>query len=142
MDDLGILYQQMILDHSRNPRFYGERSGIIQQDCYNPLCGDEIQIFCEITNNKFSHLSFTGEGCAICIASASLMVEALQDADPEAFRELFASFTTLVKGEPLANQIQPAKLEVMQGVSQYPLRVKCATCAWHALDSAIETTKE
>ena len=142
MDDLSILYQQMILDHSRNPRFYGEREDVVEHNCYNPLCGDEIKIYCEITDNKFTHLSFTGAGCAISVASASLMVEALQNSDPEKFKELFRDYNALVKGETLELQIQPAKLEVMQGVSQYPMRVKCATCAWHALEAAIDKCKE
>ncbi len=139
MDNLTLLYQQMILDHSRNPRFYGAKEHIIKHSCYNPLCGDEIEIYCELKQNKIIQLSFTGSGCAISMASASLMVEALQGADKEEFKRQLLWFKSLAKGEDVSQyNISTSKLEVMQGVSQYPMRVKCATCAWHALEGAID----
>lgn len=143
MDSLEMLYQQIILDHSRHPRFYGKEESIIEHDCYNPLCGDEIQIYCKTKDGKIEHLTFTGKGCAICIASASLMAEKLQGVSIEEFKEHFSWYTSLVKGEEVSGKLgKNIKLEVMQGVSKYPMRVKCATCAWHALEDAINNQEE
>lgn|SRR5690348_10893803 len=141
-DSLRELYQEVILDHSRHPRHYGPLAEATHSgEGYNPLCGDRVKIYLVVDENeRISGIKFEGRGCAISQASASLMTEALMGrALPEA-RELMGGFLHLVKGEdaPELSAEDREKLEVMAGVSAFPMRVKCATLAWHTMKSALE----
>lgn len=153
-DELRSLYQQVILDHSRNPRHFSEREDAqIIQTCFNPLCGDEIKVYCDFDEEKkvFKSLTFTGNGCAISVASASLMVMMMQNHDKDYFQKAFNTMTVLL-GQELGPKEQEvgqlesprdlAKLEVLAGVKNYPSRVKCATCAWHTLASVVKGGSE
>ena len=143
MSDLQDLYQEMILDHGRRPRNSGAMpDATCQADGFNPLCGDCITVFAKINGDKIESLSFEGNGCAISQASASLMTEALKEANITTVSELFEKFHTLVTGK--AELVDPdsppplGKLEVFGGVQRFPTRVKCATLAWHTLMAAIK----
>lgn len=143
MNDLRALYQQVILDHSRNPRFFGEQKNAqITQACVNPLCGDEITIYCDVDEQKnILSLHFTGKGCAISIASASIMVAMMQSQSKAFFEQSLNTMYHLLDQETPGPQLDDpkvlAKLEVLAGVKQYPSRVKCATCAWHTLSAVM-----
>ena len=143
MDDLRALYQQVILDHSRNPRFFGEQKAAqITKACVNPLCGDEITIYCNVDADKnILNLYFTGKGCAISIASASIMVAMMQSKSKAFFEQSLNTMYRLLEREASGPQLDDpaalAKLEVIAGVKQYPSRVKCATCAWHTLSAVM-----
>lgn len=139
MVDLGDLYHQVVLEHSKNPRFRCEQQpGLISSSCYNPLCGDKIEIYCAHDQGRLIDLRFSGEGCAISIAAASLMAEALQSAHLVDIYDNFDWYRAMVMGQDISHKSKKlAKLAVMQGVSRYPMRVKCATCAWHALLDAL-----
>ena len=140
MADLRELYQQIILDHSRNPRFFGiKENAVLHKSCYNPLCGDKIEVFCEQQKGVITHLTFTGEGCAISVASGSLMAEALQGLTVQEAKLLFYNYQALVTGEDLPYvDSDLGKLRIMESVRQFPMRVKCATCSWHAFMGALE----
>ena len=140
MADLRELYQQIILDHSRNPRYFGKlEQATFQKSCYNPLCGDQIEVFCEHKDGIITELTFTGEGCAISVASGSLMAETLQGVSIEQAQSIFAWYQSLVTGSdlPLCDH-DIGKLKIMASIRQFPMRVKCATCSWHAFMGAIE----
>ena len=134
MANLQLLYQQVILDHSKNPRFFEKNMDYpFVNACYNPLCGDEIEVSGRHHDGIIQELTFTGQGCAISVASASLMAEALQGAKIQDARNIFTWYQAMVTNQPEPPCPHMAgKLKVMAGVSQYPMRVKCATCAWHA----------
>ena len=153
-NELRSLYQQVILDHSRNPRHFREQQDAqIIQTCFNPLCGDEIKVYCDFDQEKkkFQSLSFTGNGCAISVASASLMVMMMQNHDKAYFQKAFNTMSVLL-GQELSPKEQEvgqlecprdlAKLEVLAGVKNYPSRVKCATCAWHTLAAVVNGGSE
>lgn len=140
-DDLQDLYQELILDHGRRrPR---NRRRIEDADHsaegYNPLCGDHFTIFLKLDGDVVKEVTFEGSGCAISTASASLMTESLKGKTVEEAQALFKQFHRLVTGEPAKdNGPGLGKLEVFAGVRQYPVRVKCATLAWHTVNAALE----
>jgi nitrogen fixation NifU-like protein len=143
MDDhLRELYQEVILDHSRHPRHFGALEDATHKgEGYNPLCGDRVKIYLSVdANNRIADIKFEGKGCAISQASASLMTDMLVGRSvPEAER-LMGGFLHLVKGEDageLGNDDRE-RLDVMAGVSAFPMRIKCATLAWHTMKSALE----
>ena len=143
MSDLEELYQEMILDHGRHPRNSGPMSdATCHAEGYNPLCGDRITVHVKVDGDQIESLRFEGTGCAISQASASLMTEALQQADKQTVSALFNKFHDLVTGqEQSADADAPpalGKLEVLGGVQRFPTRVKCATLAWHTLLAALE----
>jgi len=135
--ELRDLYQEVILEHSKKPRNYGTlESANHKAEGYNPLCGDHYTIFVNVKDGAISEIAFQGAGCAISKASASMMTQALKgksEADAEA---LFTRFHDLVTGHG-GDADSLGKLAVFAGVSEYPLRVKCATLAWHALRAAL-----
>jgi len=145
MGDLRELYLEMVTDHAKNPRHRGkaEPSDYIGTG-NNPLCGDKIVVTVQMNGDTIADIKFDGEGCAISTASADLMAEVLVGKTIEDAKELFQEFHTLVAGEGTPEL--PRKLEVFSGVREFPLRVKCATLAWHtviaALDGAEEVTTE
>lgn len=144
MSELRDLYQEVILDHSRHPRNFGhhEPSNRMAKG-HNPLCGDKFTIYALVEDGIVKDVSFEGRGCAISTASASLMTELLKGLPEEEAREMFERFREVVTGdkgeEPDAGM---DKLNVLAGVRGYPMRVKCATLAWHTLKAALDDTGE
>ncbi|TAM83967.1 MAG: SUF system NifU family Fe-S cluster assembly protein [Acidobacteria bacterium] len=145
MPDLRGLYQEVILDHSKKPRNYRVLEGAGHQaEGYNPLCGDRITIYVKIENGRINDLSFQGSGCAISTSSASLLTETLKGKTLDEADALFEKFHALVTGEANGDQTGDAslgKLTVFSGVAEFPVRVKCATLAWHTLRSALKGEK-
>ncbi len=140
MSDLRDLYQEVILDHSRNPRNFGKPEHVTHHaEGYNPLCGDRLDVYLEVEGDAIKSASFEGTGCAISTASASLMTEQLKGrpvAEAIAlFRKMHATLTG--QGEE-DDDVALGKLAVFEGVRQYPVRVKCATLAWHTMRNALE----
>ncbi len=140
--DLRELYQEIILDHSRHPRHFGRLAEANRTaEGFNPLCGDKVKIDLVVDpDSRIADVAFDGKGCAISVASASLMSEMLKGRTVEEAVQLMAGFLELVKGgstqELSADDLE--NLEVMAGVSAFPMRVKCATLAWHAMKSALD----
>jgi len=139
MQALRELYQQVIIDHSRKPRHFGELADCSHQRLgHNPLCGDQITVYARCCDEVITALQFSGSGCAICMASASLMSEALQQKPISEARKMFDGFHAVVTGkEPPTEDL--GKLAVLAGVAEYPVRVKCATLAWHTLLAALDS---
>ena len=145
MNELRELYQQVILDHNRKPRNYRAiENDHLEADGYNPLCGDQVKVYVELDGETIADVSFTGEGCAISKASASLMTERLKGKTVKEASAIFEEFHAMVTGEP--GQHTPSenlgKLAVFAGVCEFPVRVKCATLAWHTLNAAVEGRQE
>lgn len=144
MSDLRELYQQVILDHNKNPRNFHEMADATSKvDGYNPLCGDHYTIFLKVDGDTIREVSFTGSGCAISKASASVMSSTIKGKSKEEVDSLFETFHRLVTGD--ASGLSAAdlgRLAAFSGVSEFPARVKCATLAWHTLRSAIEGNQE
>jgi nitrogen fixation NifU-like protein len=143
MSDLRELYQELILDHGRRPRNFGPLEGATHDAVgHNPLCGDRITVHLRVDGDVVSGVSFEGQGCAISQASASLLTEAVKGRKVVDAMALFRKVTALVTGrdEDVATEgsVELGKLEVFEGVRQYPMRVKCATLAWHTLHNALE----
>lgn len=140
--DLRELYQEIILDHSRHPRHFGSLDDANRTaEGFNPLCGDKVKIDLVVNEqNCILDIAFDGKGCAISVASASLMSEMLKGRTIEAAENLMSGFLELVKGGSTEELCAEDKenLEVMAGVSEFPMRVKCATLAWHAMKSALD----
>jgi nitrogen fixation NifU-like protein len=142
-DSLRELYQDVILDHSRHPRHFGplEHATHVGEG-YNPLCGDRVKVYLGLDDqNRIHDIKFEGKGCAISQASASLMTDTLTGRTVDEAEKLMGGFLHLVKGEGGSEDLAPddrERLEVMAGVSAFPMRVKCATLAWHTMKSALE----
>jgi nitrogen fixation protein NifU and related proteins len=136
-EDLDDLYQQVILDHSRSPRNFGELPGAVRQaQGRNPLCGDQVQVAVRMNGDRIEDIRFQGSGCAIAKASASVMTTALKGKTMGEARNLFEGFHDLVKsGHCVAGQL--GKLNAFAGVHKYPARVKCAILCWHAAMAAL-----
>jgi nitrogen fixation NifU-like protein len=139
------LYQEVILDHNRRPRNFGALPGANRTaEGNNPLCGDRITLYVELAGDRIADVSFEGAGCAISTASASLMTEALKGKTVAEARALFDVFHRLVTegeaggGAGIGSDAEIDKLAVFSGVRAYPMRVKCATLAWHTLKSALD----
>ena len=141
-ENLRELYQEIILDHSRHPRHFGPLpSANHVAEGHNPLCGDKVKVYLQVDDkNRIADVSFEGRGCAISVASASLMTEMLKGRDLAQAEKLMGGFLDLVKGEDVGGLEgeDRERLEVMAGVSAFPMRVKCATLAWHAMKAALE----
>ena len=142
MNELRELYQEVILDHSKHPRnFREQRKASHRADGFNPLCGDKATIYLTIEDGVIEDVSFRGAGCSIFTASASMMTEALASKTVEEAEELFERFHTLVTAAPdkAAENAAPelGKLAAFSGVCEFPVRVKCATLAWHTLKSVL-----
>ena len=139
-DQLRELYQQVILDHNRNPRNFHELAHATKKvDGYNPLCGDHYTIYVEIDGNTIKDIGFTGNGCAISKASASVMSSTVKGKTKEEAERLFDTFHRLVTGDSSGlSAADLGRLAAFSGVSEFPARVKCATLAWHTLHSALE----
>lgn len=141
MSDLRALYQEVILDHNKNPRnFRAMEDADRTLDGYNPLCGDHYMIYVKIDGDMIADVSFTGSGCAISKASASVMTTLIKNKTRENAAKLFETFHDLVMGKNAAlnNAAELGRLAVFAGVSEFPARVKCASLAWHTLKAALE----
>lgn len=138
--DLQDLYQQVILDHGRKPRNFREiEAPDGRADGYNPLCGDQVTIFCNKHEGVVTDISFQGKGCAICTASASMMTQTVKDKNAHDAVKMFEHFHDLVTASEDNPEAAAAlgKLGVFAGVRKYPMRVKCATLPWHTLKAAL-----
>jgi len=145
MSLLSDLYQEVILDHNRRPRNYGELPDATSQaEGYNPLCGDKVKVYLRKDGDIIQKVAFEGTGCAISTASASIMTEVLKGKTLRQAKEIFQKFHSLVTGktdgDPEDDDLQ--QLLVFHRLSEYPVRVKCATLVWHALHSALEETSK
>lgn len=142
MDELRELYQELILDHNRRPRNFRVPQGASHDaEGYNPLCGDQVHVYVQVADGKVMDAAFQGKGCAISTASASMMTDAVRGRSLEEARHLFHLFHTLVTSDPTTapkDDPQLGKLAVFAGVREYPVRVKCATLAWHTLLAALD----
>jgi nitrogen fixation protein NifU and related proteins len=145
MSDLRELYQDLIIDHSKRPRnFRVLETATHTSEGYNPLCGDKVTIFLELEQGRVKNVSFQGSGCAISTSSASVMTESVKGKTLAEVETLFDVFHNLVTGKPPAGGNTPelGKLAVFSGVSEFPVRVKCATLAWHTLHAALQEKGE
>jgi nitrogen fixation NifU-like protein len=136
------LYQEVILDHSRHPRHFGTLEHATHKaEGYNPLCGDKVSVTLMLNaEGRVADINFTGKGCAISQASASLMTELLAGRTLEDAQKLMDGFLHLVRGEDAAGLSADDReyLDAMSGLSEFPMRVKCATLAWHTFHNAVE----
>lgn len=140
MSELRELYQEVIIEHGRHPRNFGVLDDAnCHKDGYNPLCGDKIVLHAYERDGIIEKLRFEGSGCAISMASASLMTEALQGKSKKQFEAIFNLFHQLVTQGRLTEELKLTlgKLAVLGGVAEFPARVKCATLAWHTLNALL-----
>ncbi len=147
--NLKELYQEIILDHGKNPRNL-RKSENFNKDAkgHNPLCGDNVHIFLKLDENKkIEDISFEGSGCAISMASASIMTELLNGKNEDQTKEIVNDFLEMIKNKDRLDndnldENEKTKLMSLSGVKQYPMRVKCATLAWHTLTSAVDNSQD
>jgi nitrogen fixation NifU-like protein len=145
MSDLKALYQEIILDHNKNPRNFKK---LEDADCsvegYNPLCGDHYTVYVKLEGEKISDITFQGSGCAISKASASVMSAVLKGKTRAEAEKWFEKFHHLVRGDIKEgmNLEELGKLAAFSGVSEFPIRVKCAILPWYTMKNAIEKKKE
>ena len=147
--DLKELYQDIILEHGKSPRNFGKCEKYTHEaKGYNPLCGDQVHVYLKLNNEKnVDDVTFEGTGCAISIASTSIMTELVKGKSLEVAKKIVIDFLNMIKNtqEIKSNDLdegQKIKIMSLSGVKQYPMRVKCATLAWHTLTSAINGKKE
>lgn len=140
MMDLKDLYQEIIVDHNRSPRNFGKLENADRSlEGFNPLCGDRLTLYLKINNDCIEDISFDGSGCAISVASASLMTEAMKGKSTSEAESIFNDFHQLVTTDGNGTDLEAlGKLAALAGVRAYPTRVKCATLCWHTLHSALE----
>ena len=146
--NLKELYQEIILDHGKNPRNLRKAENF-NKDAkgYNPLCGDKVHIYLKLSENKkVEDISFEGQGCAISMASASIMTDLLKGKEEKEVKEIVTDFLEMIKEKDeiktnLLKDDEKTKLMCLSGVKQYPMRVKCATLSWHTLTSAIDKSQ-
>jgi nitrogen fixation protein NifU and related proteins len=140
LDNLRDLYQQVILERYKKPRHRGKTEPADRyQKGHNPSCGDTIELTLKLDGDRIEDVKFEGEGCAIAISSADLMAEALRGKSLDEAAEMVQRFQAMMKGEAEFPQ-ELRKLNVMQGVAQFPVRIKCANLSWHTLKAAIEAS--
>jgi nitrogen fixation NifU-like protein len=141
-NSLRELYQEVILDHSRHPRHFGVLENATHKaEGFNPLCGDKVTVMLVLgEDGRVTDIKFQGKGCAISQASASMMVDMLAGRTVEEAQKLMDGFLHLVKGEDATDLSEDDRehLDVMSGLSEFPMRVKCATLAWHTFHNALE----
>ena len=147
--NLKQLYQDIILEHGKNPRNLGKYEGYSHEaKGYNPLCGDKVHVYLKLDNGKkVEGLTFEGDGCAISLASASIMTELIRGKSINDAKEIMNAFLNMIKNTSKIqsnhlDEDQKTKQMSLSGVKQYPMRVKCATLSWHTLISAIDNTQE
>jgi len=136
--DLQDLYQEVILDHNRRPRNFRALEGGRKAEGFNPLCGDRLTVYLRVTDGVIDEVSFQGSGCAISKASASLMTEAVKGKRVADATALFDRFQRMITTDPDTTVSDLGKLTALAGVRQFPIRVKCASLAWHTLRAALD----
>jgi nitrogen fixation NifU-like protein len=145
-NDIQQLYQEVILDHNRNPKnFRVMKDATHELDGHNPLCGDQYKIFVKVTSDKtIEEISFDGQGCAISKASTSMMTAFLKGKSLDEAKLVFDEFHELLKGDldPENDEHQLGKLKIFSGIWKYPARVKCASLSWHTLNAILDGKKE
>ena len=140
MSELSELYQQVILDHNKKPRNFRRLDHANHTaDGYNPLCGDQLTIYLDLENDLVKDVGFEGSGCAISKAAASMMTQAVKGKSKEQVENLFSEFHSMVTGElnEETDENSLGNLKIFAGVREFPVRVKCATLAWHTLHAAL-----
>jgi nitrogen fixation NifU-like protein len=138
VSNLRELYQQVILDHNRSPKnFRAIEPCAHEADGFNPLCGDKVHIYVAVEDDKITDIAFQGEGCAISTAAASMMTQALTGKTLAEAQAIFENYQKMVMGED-GDVSALGKLAVFEGVREFPMRVKCATLAWHTMKAALE----
>ncbi len=140
-DNMRELYQEVILDHNKNPKNYGILGDKTNEaHGYNPLCGDKLILQLKVTDEVIEDLKFSGQGCAISMASASMMTQAIKGKTLEECEKLFEDFREMVTGAqcPVECFKRLGKLSVFSGVKEYPTRIKCAILCWHTMKAALE----
>lgn len=145
MEELRELYQEIILEHNKNPRNFREiENADYVQEGLNPLCGDHYKLYLIIEDNRIKDIAFKGAGCAISKASASLMSSVLIGKTIEEAERLFQLFHKVITGEldAMENMEELGKLAAFAGVAEFPMRVKCATLAWHTMHSALQENED
>ena len=147
--NLKQLYQDIILEHGKSPRNLGKCEGYSHEaKGYNPLCGDKVHVYLKLDNKKkVEGLTFEGAGCAISLASASIMTESVKGKSFEEAKDIMSAFLNMIKNASAIqsnhlDEDQKTKLMSLSGVKQFPMRIKCATLSWHTLVSAMEGKKE
>ena len=147
--NLKELYQEIILDHGKNPRNLGSIEGFSKDaKGHNPLCGDKVHIYLKLNDKKkIEDISFEGSGCAISMASASIMTDLFKGKEEKEVKEIVDDFLDMIKEKPELStrklkEDEKTKLMCLSGVKQYPMRVKCATLSWHTLTSAMDNNNE
>ena len=139
MFDIRDLYQEVIVDHNRSPRNFGKLDDADKTlEGFNPLCGDKLTLYLKTNGNTIDDIAFDGSGCAISVASASLMTDAMKGKTLEEAEELFHEFHDLITNDNEVDIDNVGKLAALAGVKDYPARVKCASLCWHTLHSAIQ----
>lgn len=145
MDELRELYQEVILDHGKHPRNFGSCDGCNRTaHGYNPMCGDTLVIYLKVgEDGRIEDATFKGQGCAISVASASMMTEIVQGKTVDEAEKLFSAFHEMCTKDDFeapadVDQDALERLQVLSGVREFPVRVKCATLAWHTLDAAVQ----
>ena len=137
--DLKELYRDVILDHNKRPRNFGRLDPAdAHADGHNPLCGDRLSVFVKMSGDRIEDLKFEGKGCAISTASASLMTEAVKGKDKAAVNHLFEQVHNLLTQQDAPAGPELGKLAALQGVREFPSRVKCASLCWHTLNAALD----
>ncbi len=144
MNDLRDLYQEVLLDHSKRPRNFGVLEDADHQAVgHNPLCGDKVVVYLRMEGDRIADIRFQGQGCAVSQASASMMTESVKGKTRAEAEALFERFHELLTGTgPETASPELGKLAIFAGVRKYPVRVKCATLAWHTLRAALERKAE
>ena len=138
MYDIKDLYQEVIVDHNRNPRNFGKLDNADKKlEGFNPLCGDRLMLYMNIKDDRINDIKFDGTGCAISVASASLMTDAMKGKTISEAQLLFDEFHELITNDNTIDIDKLGKLAALAGVRAYPARVKCATLCWHTLNSAL-----
>lgn len=143
--DLKDLYQDIIVDHNRRPRNFRRMDDADRKaEGFNPLCGDKLSLFLKLDGDVIAEASFQGSGCAISVASASLLTERLKGMTVAAAEELFGEMIPLLTGKlpETASREKFSKLAALEGVKDYPSRVKCASLSWHTLDAALKNADQ
>jgi nitrogen fixation NifU-like protein len=141
MDELRELYQATILDHNRKPRNFRQPESCDRRaEGYNPICGDQLVVFVDLEDGRVTDIAFQGVGCAISVASASLMTDSVRGKHLDEIQTEFKRFHEMVTSAPGTSLDIPSlgKLAVFSGVREFPVRVKCATLAWHTLHAALD----
>ncbi|MBI2432347.1 MAG: SUF system NifU family Fe-S cluster assembly protein [Candidatus Hydrogenedentes bacterium] len=145
MSETRALYEQVILDHNKNPRNFRDMKDATKHvEGFNPLCGDHFTVYVKLDGNTISDVAFKGSGCAISKASASVMTTELKGKTREEAQAVFKRFHLMVTSpvDETVDEDALGKLQVFSGVREYPVRIKCATLAWHALMAALENKQE